>query len=383
MIKRYVSIFIIITIFSISISVFAETQKDIKTKQDRLSILQKTLNKVNQTVTQLAKKEKNLFREIQLLDSQIEKREKEIKTIETKVNILDKETKQTESEIENLEVSIADHIEKIKTRVIFLDKIQRGGALIFYFNGENNYTDLNIYSKNFAYIFASDKNLLEDSKNKLKELKAKKEDLQLKLEEFSKMKEELSQKKIELSKIVSQKEALLDDVKSEKEDYSKRASELKAQIAKEQREIELLLKKIEEDRKKRTNPVISRSGEGFIWPMSGRISSLFGAWRRYIGRHLGLDIAAPSGTPIVASRSGEVIMTGWRAYYGLTVLIYHGDGFATRYAHFSKILVKEGQFVEQGTIIGLCGSTGYSTGPHLHFEILVNGVQVDPLKWLP
>ncbi len=384
MIKRIIALFlIIIIIFSMSELAFSETQKDIKTKQDKLTLLQKTLNSVNQIVSKLATKEKNLFKEIQKLDREIESREKDIKYLENRLSTLEKETRKTEKEIMRLELAIKDHLEKIKKRLVHLERILRGGVLIFYFNGENNLTDLSKYSKHFGFIFSSDKNLLEESRIKHKELTSKKEDLVVKLEGVAKLKDDLSQKKKDLNRAVSQKESLLEDVQSEKEDYAKRSAELKAQIFKEQREIQSLLKKLEEERKKKGTSTASRSGEGFIWPLIGRITSPFGVWRKYLGRHWGIDIAAPTGTPIIASRSGEVVFTGWRAFYGLTVLIYHGDGIATRYAHFSKILVSKGQWVEQGTIIGLCGSTGYSTGPHLHFEIIINGVHVDPQKWLP
>ncbi len=179
---------------------------------------------------------------------------------------------------------------------------------------------------------------------------------------------------------MARKENLLQQVQSDKEDYSKQAKELQAQIAIETREIQDLLRRLEAERRGRA---IGRSGESFIWPLRGRITSPFGVFRRFLGRHIGLDIAAPTGTPIHASRSGEVALAGWRAFYGLMVLVYHGNGVATRYAHLSRISVKVGELVDQGQVIGLVGSTGFSTGPHLHFEIIIDGVHVNPQKYLP
>jgi len=382
--KRLVIIFLIFSIlFCISEGVLAETQKDIKGKQEKLTLLQRTLQSVNRTVNKLAFREKSLFKEIQTLDREIERREKDIKFLENRSNTLDREAKKTEEEIKGLEIAIEEHIGKIKKRLVFLDRIHRGGALVFFFKGEHNLTDLSKYINHFGYIFASDERLLKESRAQHKELKSKKEDLTTKLAEVTRLKEDISQKKKELDRTIAQKENLLAGVQSEKEDYSKRAAELQAQIEKEQREIKLLLKKLEEERKKKSSSSVSRSGGGFIWPLIGRITSPFGVWRRYLGRHLGLDIAAPTGTPVLAAKSREVVLTSWRAFYGLTVLIYHGDGLATRYAHLSKILVSEGQWVEQGIVIGLVGSTGYSTGPHLHFEIIINGEHEDPQKWLP
>jgi murein DD-endopeptidase MepM/ murein hydrolase activator NlpD len=122
------------------------------------------------------------------------------------------------------------------------------------------------------------------------------------------------------------------------------------------------------------------SAAGFVWPVSGTVVSGFG-WRW--GRmHEGIDIAASSGTPIWAAASGTVIHSGWLGGYGNLVVVDHGNGLATAYAHCSAIFVGLGQSVEQGETIALVGSTGNSSGPHLHFEVRVNGSAVDPLLYL-
>jgi murein DD-endopeptidase MepM/ murein hydrolase activator NlpD len=129
-----------------------------------------------------------------------------------------------------------------------------------------------------------------------------------------------------------------------------------------------------------TVPVRSSSGSGFVWPASGIVTSGFG-WRW--GRmHEGLDIAAPSGSPISAATSGTVIYAGWMGGYGNLVVIDHGGGLATAYGHQSSIAVSSGSQVSQGQTIGYVGSTGHSTGPHLHFEVRVNGSAVDPMGYL-
>lgn len=121
------------------------------------------------------------------------------------------------------------------------------------------------------------------------------------------------------------------------------------------------------------------SSSGFIWPVNGVITSGFG-WRW--GRmHEGVDIAAPTGTSIRAAASGTVIFAGWMGGYGNLTIIDHGNGLATAYGHQSAIYVGGGS-VSQGTVIGAVGSTGNSTGPHLHFEVRVNGSAVDPMGYL-
>lgn len=139
-------------------------------------------------------------------------------------------------------------------------------------------------------------------------------------------------------------------------------------------------------------PLVSRSATSvsgksltvpgsYRWPVWGWVSSRFG-WRN--GKfHRGLDIAAPSGRTVVAARSGKVTYAGWGGSYGYIVILSHGDGVTTLYAHASKILVSVGQWVEAGQAIAQVGSTGNSTGPHLHFEVRVNGQPVNPLDVLP
>jgi murein DD-endopeptidase MepM/ murein hydrolase activator NlpD len=121
------------------------------------------------------------------------------------------------------------------------------------------------------------------------------------------------------------------------------------------------------------------SSSGFIWPVNGVVTSGFG-WRW--GRmHEGLDIAAPTGTSIRAAAGGTVIYAGYMGGYGNIVIIDHGNGLSTAYAHQSAIYISSGS-VSQGTVIGAVGSTGNSTGPHLHFEVRVNGSAVDPMGYL-
>ncbi|GIU95233.1 MAG: hypothetical protein KatS3mg012_1690 [Gaiellaceae bacterium] len=122
------------------------------------------------------------------------------------------------------------------------------------------------------------------------------------------------------------------------------------------------------------------SATGFVWPVSGVVVSGFGMrWGRM---HEGIDISASTGTPIRAAAAGTVIWSGWRGGYGNAVIIDHGGGLSTVYAHASALIARQGQRVAQGEVIALVGSTGNSSGPHLHFEVRINGAAVDPLLYL-
>ncbi len=124
-----------------------------------------------------------------------------------------------------------------------------------------------------------------------------------------------------------------------------------------------------------------------IWPLHGYISSPFG-WRSSpFGSgwefHPGIDICAYYGAPIRATADGTVEYAGWNGGYGNFVKIYHRDGIETCYGHMEKIAAKAGEHIKKGQVIGYEGSTGLSTGPHLHYEIRVNGTAVNPIKYLP
>lgn len=132
----------------------------------------------------------------------------------------------------------------------------------------------------------------------------------------------------------------------------------------------------------------SASLEGFIMPTAGRIGSGFGPRVHPIlgtvRQHQGVDIGARTGNPIWASKDGRVIFAGWKGGYGNTVVMVHGDGTVTTlYAHMSVIRSSVGDRIDQGELIGEIGSTGLSTGPHLHFEVRVHGVPKDPVAFLP
>lgn len=125
-------------------------------------------------------------------------------------------------------------------------------------------------------------------------------------------------------------------------------------------------------------PANAPQGSGnFMWPTSGYLTQ--GYW---LG-HQAIDIGAPTGTPIYSADAGYVAATGWMGGYGNYIIINHGNGFETLYAHLSEIRVIAGQGVQRGGLIGLVGSTGRSTGPHLHFEIRQGGVKRNPIGFLP
>ncbi|MGI5887526.1 MAG: M23 family metallopeptidase [Syntrophomonadaceae bacterium] len=165
------------------------------------------------------------------------------------------------------------------------------------------------------------------------------------------------------------------------EDSYLMAQQIKNQLDLQEKELDELLAKVNNDK------AYFRSLPN-QWPTSGEISSYYG-WRKspFGGRsesfHDGIDIANDSGTEVCAAADGQVVFAGWQPVYGRTILIEHGHGFATKYAHNSALLVEEGDRVKKGQVIARMGTTGRSTGPHLHFSIMKWDQTLDPLIYLP
>lgn len=165
------------------------------------------------------------------------------------------------------------------------------------------------------------------------------------------------------------------------EDSYLMAQQIKNQLDLQEKELDELLAKVNNDK------AYFRSLPN-QWPTSGEISSYYG-WRKspFGGRsesfHDGIDIANDSGTKVCAAADGQVVFAGWQPVYGRTILIEHGHGFATKYAHNSALLVEEGDRVKKGQVIARMGTSGRSTGPHLHFSIMKWDQTLDPLIYLP
>ncbi len=161
----------------------------------------------------------------------------------------------------------------------------------------------------------------------------------------------------------------------------------KRKVNPEKRDIERIRSESRRKRRAKRHYSETEARVDFIWPVSGRISSIFGLRRFFNGQerrpHNGLDIAAGEGTPIRAAASGRVIESGDFFFSGNMVFLDHGQGIISLYAHMRKINVKPGDRVEQGDIIGEVGHTGRATGPHLHFAVIANQTLVDPVFMLP
>ncbi len=186
---------------------------------------------------------------------------------------------------------------------------------------------------------------------------------------------ETSRRELEIQE--QAKRTLLRRIQVERVAYERAVRELEANS----RDLEILIKRIQgSPAQKRV--VLARGVGALQWPAQGPITSGFGLRRHPIfgiqHMHTGIDIGATWGSPVLAAADGQVMHTGWFGGYGKIVVIDHGGGVSTLYAHLFEILVAPGASVRRGQIIARVGTTGYSTGPHLHFEVRVDGQPIDP-----
>lgn len=229
-------------------------------------------------------------------------------------------------------------------------------------------------------IVAGDIKLLGEVKQERADYAAKKALYEQKQAEYSRLEADTKARKQALEDKIAQREQKLKILASDQKELEESLDALEEV----QKIISDAIKKLSNDSFAGT--VSSRSEIHMQWPVSGRITSDYGnRYHPILHRwklHSGIDIAAPSGTPIKAAERGVVMTAGYLTGYGNTVIIIHGAGVSTLYGHQSKIAVKEGDIVTKATVIGYVGSTGYSTGPHLHFEVMINGTPDNPHNWL-
>ena len=250
-----------------------------------------------------------------------------------------------------------------------------------------NYLDLILGAKSmsdfinrahfFSKIMEKDAKLIEELTGEYKRTKAKRKTLVERTGQIRYLASVIEDKKGKIANQAQKEKELYESLKVRRREAERRIQELEESSE----ELEKII--LAKTRRKATY-----TGTGSLdWPLRGRITSRFGYRRHPLwgGRHLhtGLDIAGPYGEVVRAADGGEVIFTGWWDGYGKAVVIDHGKQRSTVYGHLSRIYVSNGGRIRKGQIIGLVGSTGYSTGPHLHFEVRISGKPKNPMRYLP
>lgn len=274
------------------------------------------------------------------------------------------------------EFSSADALMKARIRHVFM--VQRIGMfdLIFKAKDINSMLDALYFER---VIIKRDYQQIVVMKTRAAKLAKIKNDIESQKISLENSKKQIESQKRSLQQQMAYNESMINKLKNDRAAYERSERELARQSA----SLQSMLSGYK-------NSTVRVSSAGFVKPIGGRISSPFG-WRvhpifKSKTFHSGVDIAGPNGGGIMASNSGKVIYTGWYGGYGKVVIIDHGlvNGHPTTtlYAHMSAIKVSNGQNVSKGQVIGLEGTTGYSTGPHCHFEVRINGKPNNPMNYI-
>lgn len=270
-----------------------------------------------------------------------------------------------------------------------------------YINGRLSYLDVVIGSKDFndfanrlevlRRIINSDINLINEIKKERADIEARKQQLEANRVKLVEIEKAVIAKQSEIEQKKAERNEVLQRAQNDRATAMQAIEELNASSA----QVTALLKERQAARAAAAAAAATEQAQSYTWvqgsgqlgwPASGEITSPFGyrthpIWGTTI-YHAGIDIGVDEGVPVHAADGGTVVWSGWMGGYGYAVVIDHGNGLSTLYGHNSELVVSEGEAVGKGQVIAYAGSTGNSTGPHVHFEVRVNGDPVDPMGYL-
>ena len=323
------------------------------------------------------------------IENQINVVQQEIDAIDEKIQLLDNDINQKMNEISSSVQDIKSNIEKIKKAVNF-----------FYTVGETRTIELILQTKTFDElvdvigfndIVQAFKDSIVSLREKIDRVKAQKTEIEQKRLEVANSKQEIDFKRSELSDLMAESQKAIDNLNSSKNEANAQLEINSAEISRMDQEINAYYAQQAAQSSSAKSVTTSFSpttsfnaaSGGYVWPTPGYslITSQYGE-NRCSYFHSGIDIGdgGINGATIVAAQSGVVMRARWYGGYGNCVIIDHGNGKSTLYGHLSSILASEGQTVQQGQMIGKVGTTGDSTGPHLHFETRSGGTRYNPMS---
>ncbi|MBT9685228.1 peptidoglycan DD-metalloendopeptidase family protein [Pseudoflavonifractor sp. MCC625] len=321
-----------------------------------------------------------------ILQQQLEAINTELTNIQNQITYYDGEIAQKEAERVEAVAREEAQYELFCQRVRAMEE---GGNVSYWsiiFQAED-FTDLLDRINMVDEIMSYDQAVMDELVATRKQIETLKADLETARAEQEAKKAEQEAKKAEQKQKVAEAQALLDQINADAAEVNRQLEAESAAAAEIQQEIVEKQKKLEEERKQ--NNIVLDPGGDYLWPLPGyyKLTSAFGYRIHPITNrpqsHTGIDIPAPGGTAIKACKGGQVVTSAYHSSYGNYVVIDHGNGNSTLYAHMSSRAVSEGQMVSQGQVIGYVGTTGSSTGNHLHLEIRVNYTRTDPEKCFP
>ena len=395
---EYISIIILIVmIFSNRLVVYASQKTDLTNEQNNID---KQIEETNSEIAGVKSQMTDALNQINKYNSQIGTYENEIGDLQSQISTLQTQITEKQTNIEEQQKKYEEQQELLEKRLVAM-----------YESGSTSYLDMLLSSDGLAdfiskyYIIEQlteyDTELLKNIDATKTQIENERNELESSKKEVETSKTQVETKRNSLTVLVNEKNTLVGNLSEEEkalqaelEEFEQDKKEIQRQLAaiaaQEEAERKAALAKKNSSTGTTTATPSAPSTSGYICPLSGKSrANITTGYYGYAG-HTGVDFACSSGTPIMAAKSGKVVTStalrrpnGSYKSYGEYIVISHGDGTMTLYAHMSRRAVSVGTEVSQGQVIGYVGSTGNSTGPHLHFEVWVSGKRVNPTQYLP
>jgi murein DD-endopeptidase MepM/ murein hydrolase activator NlpD len=331
--------------------------------------------------------------ELRRVDDELERARAELALAEERAAAMQREVEQADRDVAAAEVALAERRERFETRVVAAFKYGQL-SLTDVFTSMRDINDIVVTTTYVSAVVQNDRSMVDEMTLLLSDVSAQRERAiemrvaaTLARDEAASIEADVADRLAAQRRLANEvnrtRTTLASSLRELQEDADALEEHLKALEA-SQAIIERQLRDAEAAERAGRN--VGETGSGWVKPTNGWLSSPFGNRVHPILKttrlHAGIDLAAPTGTPIVASRGGNVTFVGWMSGYGYTVIVYHGGGLATLYAHLSAFNVEQDQYIAQGGRLGSVGMTGTATGPHLHFEVRINGVPQNPCGYI-
>lgn len=390
--KKFVRIVAIILAVILACSVFvgalatianAASLSDLKDKRKELD---QEIQELKSNIDSLEYQQSNAIAKKQKLDAQIIATQDLIDNIAEQIEVYNGLIVEKENEVEAAQEKENQQYELYKNRIRTMEE----NGTISYFEiifSATSFTDFLSRIELISEIMTYDESVYDDYVEAKQETIAAKEALIEANNLQKEAKAEQEEREKDLLKQVDEASVLINELENDIDSYKETYDELQAEEDRVQKEIDAMIAAQKQQNSSNNSGGSVVVNGSLIWPSAASriVTSQFGT--RYhpvyhtYKTHNGVDIGASYGTNVLAANGGTVTTAKYSSSYGYYIVINHGNGMTTLYAHMSKLLVSAGQKVSQGQVIGLVGSTGVSTGPHLHFEVSVNGSRVNPLKY--
>jgi murein DD-endopeptidase MepM/ murein hydrolase activator NlpD len=361
-----------------------ELERELENQQRRLDTMQRDIQRAEQRLRDARRKEERAMNDISKLGNQLATTEQQINVTVLKTNQVTQMLTETTTEIQEIEVRMEMARHLLRERIVAIYKY--GGTtefnLLMSANGTQDALSTSYLLTKIAEQDRALINNLIDEKNSLDNAKA---ELEKQRNDLDARNKELDNLRNSIQRTSAERNRLLQEARKDRATFQAEQDELRRASEELKSKVNDLLAQRRRQTQGRETPLYFTGGR-FAWPLRGEVTSQYGSRVHPVFRtrmmHTGIDIDGNRGDPVRAAADGEVLYTGWLRGYGQVVILDHGGDLTTVYAHLSGIDVVENRRVRAGDMLGRVGSTGITTGPHLHFEVRVNGNTVDPMRYL-